>query len=166
VSIVINKVGKKVVKVQDCPTKVIVVDEGAQGPIGPTGPVGPPGPPSTLAETFIAKRTAQGSIGGQRAVIGNADGSVSYADTTNITHAGQVLGITLNAANDTEEITIIRAGLMSFEGWSWDETLPVYLAENGLLSQNASVLGFSQIVGFAESPTDLFVNLREPIILT
>jgi len=117
------------------------------------------------ARRLTAVREASGSIGGQRAVIANTDGTISYADTQNLSHLGRVLGISAGAGNDGDDVLVIREGLISFSGWAWDTSLPVYLATNGLLSQNASTSGFSQIVGFAESPTDLYVNLREPIVI-
>lgn len=117
------------------------------------------------AQRLTAVRSASGSIGGQRAVIANTDGTISYADTQNLSHLGRVLGISAGAGNDGDDVLVIREGLISFSGWAWDTSIPVYLATNGLLSQNASNTGFSQIVGFAESPTDLYVNLREPIVI-
>jgi hypothetical protein len=141
----------------------VIVDliDVVEGPQGPTGPVGPPGATDKLSY----RRIASGPLGGQRMIKSNTDGTVSYADTTDVTHAGKVLGMTDFAVVDGEEVLIVREGLIEFEGFSFDIGLPVYLGENGLITQTASVSGFSQIVGFAENPTSLFLNLREPIIL-
>lgn len=122
--------------------------------------------PRGLSDKMYFIRIADGPIGGHRAVIGNLDGTVSYADTEDVLHLGKVLGITTSSAEDGEEVEIIRSGIIEFNGWSWDVETPVFLSTNGLLSQTPSVVGFSQIVGFAESPTKLFVNLREPLLLT
>jgi hypothetical protein len=152
-TIIINKTKTSITRGDDCPEKIIVVNDAMRGPPG-------------LSNLFFFVRRANGPIGAHRAVISNEDGSVSYADTTNTLHLGKVLGITTASVVDQEEVTIIRGGLIEFEGWSFNVDQPVYLAVNGLLTQNPSVAGFSQIVGFAESPTALFVNLREPILLT
>jgi len=133
--------------------------------IGVQGPPGPPGPPSVIAERILITRIASGNIGGQRMVISNVDGTVSFADSSNLLHLGKVVGLTDFAALDGEEVTITREGLVEFEGFSFDPDLPVYLSTDGLLTQTPAVTGFSQIVGFAESPTKLFVYLREPILL-
>ena len=151
-SIVINKVAKKTIKVDDCPTKTVIVDEGARGPRG-------------LSDLFFLSRIANDVLGGHRAVIANLDGTIDYASASNLDHMGKVLGIIVRSVLEGERVDVIRGGLLEFEGWSWDVDLPVYLAENGLLTQNPTGAGFSQIVGFAESPTGLFVNLREPIQL-
>jgi len=153
VTIIVNKVKKRTVKVDDCPTKTVVIDEGARGPRG-------------LSDLFFTNRIANSQMGGHRAVISNEDGTIDYADSSDIGHLGKVLGIIVRAVLPGERVDVIRGGLLEFEGWSWDTDLPVYLAENGLLTQNPATSGFSQIVGFAESPTGLFVNLREPILLT
>lgn len=152
-TIVINKGHSQITKGDDCPTTTVVVNDGERGPPG-------------LSNLFFFVRRADGAIGGHRAVVSNEDGTVTYADNTNLNHLGKVLGITTSAVLDGEEVKIIRGGLIEFEGWSFNVDLPVYLAENGLLTQNPATQGFSQILGFAESPTGLFVNLREPILLT
>ena len=142
-TIIVNKVKRK----------TVVVDEGARGPRG-------------LSDLFYLSRIANSDLGGHRAVISNEDGTIDYADSNNVGHCGKVLGIIVKATLEGERVDVIRGGLLEFEGWSFDVDLPVYLAENGLLTQNPATQGFSQIVGFAESPTGLFVNLREPILLT
>jgi hypothetical protein len=132
--------------------KTVVVDAGARGPRG-------------LSDLFFLTREANVTLGGHRAVIANVDGTIDYASASNLDHMGKVLGIIVDAVLEGRKVDVIRGGLLEFEGWSWDVSLPVYLAENGLLTQNPTGAGFSQIVGFAESPTGLFVNLREPIQL-
>jgi hypothetical protein len=118
-----------------------------------------------LSDLFFLTRVANDDLGGHRAVISNEDGTIDYADSSNLNHLGKVLGVSVQSVLEGESVNVIRGGLLEFEGWSWDVNLPVYLAQNGLLTQNPVSAGFSQIVGFAESPTGLFVNLREPIQL-
>jgi hypothetical protein len=133
----------------------------ASGPIGPQGPIGPPG----LSDRMFFVRIAAENIGGHRAVMGNLDGTISVASSSNTGHLGKVLGITIGAVVEGEETEVIRSGIIEFEGWDWNLDNPIYLSVNGLLSQTPATTGFSQIVGFAETPTKLFVNLREPILL-
>jgi hypothetical protein len=142
-TIIVNKVKRK----------TVVIDEGARGPRG-------------LSDLFFLTRTAAVDLGGHRAVISNLDGTIDYADATNLDHLGKVLGVIVRSVLTGEKVDVIRGGLLQFEGWDWDTSLPVYLAQDGLLTQTPSAVGFSQILGFAESPTGLFVNLREPIQLS
>jgi len=131
---------------------------------GPQGPQGPQGARGESNESYIIK-PVQGNIGGQRFVTGNINGTVSYADATNLSHLGRVIGITLNAASDGDDVEVLIFGYVEFNGWDFDISAPVYLSTEGLVTQTQPTTGFSQIVGFAESPTKLFINLREPIIL-
>lgn len=146
-------------------TEVIVIPQVIEVEIstpGLQGIQGPPGQPG--AEVF--ERVASGNIGGHRVVVSNSDGTVSYADYTEPTHAGKVFGLTITAADDGDILEIKRSGSVDFNGWDFDTSLPVFLGENGLLTQTAPTTGFSQIVGFAEIPTRLFLNFREPLKLS
>ena len=140
--------------------QVISIDRGQRGPQGPTGQQGQQGISGT---TYT--RIASGSIGGQRFVVTNGDGTVSYASNLNDSQINKVFGITLNAANDGENVNVLTFGLTEFNGWSWNTALPIFLGDNGLPTQTVPSSGFSLIVGFAETPTNIFVDLREPIYL-
>ena len=145
----------------------IVVNELKQLEIisqGPKGNKGDKGDRGDAGVNYVTK-TASGSIGAHRFVISNSDGSVSYASQSNLAHLGKVVGITLNSANDAENVDIQLLGYITFNGWDFDDLLPIYLADNGLINQILPMSGFSQIVGFAESSDTIFINLREPIIL-
>ena len=115
--------------------------------------------------TLSVVRQASGAIGGHRVVITTSTNTVTYADKSEPTHVGRVLGVTTNAADDGDDLLVVREGRVEHNGWSWTAFLPVYLSTNGTLTQTPPSTGFSQIVGFAETPTSLFVSLREPIIL-
>ena len=154
-TIIVNKVSQKTITVDDCPRDSIIFEQSQRGPRGPRG----------LSDLFFLTREAAADLGGHRAVISREDGTIEYADSSNLNHLGKVLGVIVQAVLTGESVNVIRGGLLEFEGWDWNVNLPVYLAENGLLTQNPVSAGFSQIVGFAESPTGLFVNLREPIQL-
>lgn len=116
-------------------------------------------------ETVTLRRTASGNIGGHRAVFASGS-AVAYADNTDLSHLGRVLGVTTTAANDGDVVTVINKGRIIFSGWSWTSGFPVYFGTSGALTQSAPNTGFLQIVGMAETPTSLFVSLREPITLT
>jgi len=136
----------------------------SRGPQGAKGDKGDKGDRGDAGQNYVVK-PALGNIGGERFVIGNLDGTVSYADATNLSHLGRVVGISLNAASDGDDVEVLIFGYIEFNGWNFDISAPVYLSTDGLITQTQPTTGFSQIVGFAESPTRLFINLREPIIL-
>ena len=136
---------------------------GPQGPAGPQGAQGPAGPSGGAALSVVA----DSSIGGHRVVVLKASGAPEYADNTNSSHTNKVLGITLNAGNSGDTISVVRSGEVVEPTWNWTLDLPVFLGTNGLLTQSAPAnpAVFSQVVGFPVDATTLFVTLREPLLL-
>ena len=109
--------------------------------------------------------TAGAALGGHRMVVLNGGGVAIYADCTEATHAGKVLGMTLGAIADGDSGDVLRSGEVVEPSWNWTLDAPVFLGTAGQLTQVQPVSGFSQIVGFPVSTTKLFVSLREPITL-
>lgn len=137
-----------------------VMSVGLTGPMGPRGLAGASGA-GTTASVYLAGS----AIGGLRVVLLASDQRVIYADQTIVEHARRVLGVSLNAAIENDEVTICTGGEVTDPSWNWDTDLPVYLGINGLLTQVAPAIGFSLVIGIALSSTYIFVNIREPIIL-
>lgn len=136
-----------------------VVSLGAVGPEGPQGPIGPAGGSALTV-------TAGMALGGHRLVVLNGAGVAIYADRTEPTHVGKVLGMTLGAIADGDSGDVLRAGEVVEPSWNWTLDAPVFLGTSGQLTQTPPLTGFSLIVGFPVSTTKLFVSLREPLILS
>lgn len=120
-------------------------------------------PPNTL------QYPAAGAIGGHRLVIVDTNSRAAYAGNDQLPHVGRVVGISTGAVADGALVTIQIRGEMTEPTWAWNLTLPVYLGVNGLLTQaqpTGPTAKFSQIVAFPLSATKLFVNLREPILIS
>lgn len=150
--------------IPDPPAVVLEIPvSGPQGPVGPQGPQGPAGPSGGAAINF----TADSTIGGHRVIVLNANEAPEYADNSNSSHIHKVMGVTLNAGNAGDTISIVRSGEVVEPTWNWTLNSPVFLGTNGLLTQTPpqSPAVFSQIVGFPKTPTTLFVHLREPLLL-
>lgn len=144
---------------------VTVVDVGFQGPAGRTGEQGIPGPAGGTAYTLMSDVP----LGGHRAIIPEVVGMdtfARYASNLDLTHANKVIGITVAASAADTPASIVRSGEVTEPSWNWTMNMPVYLGDNGLLTQTppeAPAL-FSLIVGFPITATKLFVSIREPII--
>lgn len=112
----------------------------------------------------IYRAIADTSISGHRAVIRTASG-ISYASNDNLSHKLATIGVTLNAANVGDMVTVIVYGEITEPSWNWTPNLPVFLGVNGNLVQVApnQVNSFSLIIGFAISPQILLVSLKEAI---
>lgn len=136
-----------------------VVSGGSAGPRGEMGPAGPSGGSSIVVTSDIA-------IGGNRAVVVDASNHAQYASNQTLTHANKVVGISINAAAAGDSINVLRSGEITEPSWNWTLDQPVYLADNGTLTQTppSNPALFSLIVGFPITATKLFVSIREPII--
>lgn len=141
-------------------TSVQVVSVGEQGPAGAQGATGPSG-----GATFTV--TAGAAIGGHRIIHLDAAEKAQYASNQNAAHALTALGMTLGAAILNDPVDVQRTGEVTEPSWAWTLDQPVYLADNGLMTQTTPVSPalFQRIVGFPTAATKLFLSFREPIFL-
>ena len=105
------------------------------------------------------------ALGGHRVVISSA-GALYYASSTNLAHKNRVIGLTLGAVTIGAVASYLKEGLITEPSWTWNTSLPVYLADNGLLTQTpVNTTGFVMIVGMPASSTSLYISFQSPIIL-
>lgn len=124
----------------------------------------------SLSATNATKTTttllASGAIGGSRIVITNGDGTASYADATNQNHKHKIIGITENAANNNDVLTIITSGELTDNAFNFTTGTPIFLGVNGLLTQTApSSPSFQHIIGVAKNSTTIIIQQNQPILL-
>jgi hypothetical protein len=109
--------------------------------------------------------TAGEDLGGHRVVV-SLGGNLYYANTTNLAHKNRVVGLTLGATTVGAVSSYLKEGLITEPSWAWNTSLPVYLADNGLLTQTpVNVTGFVMIAGMPASSTSLYVSFQPSIIL-
>lgn len=140
-----------------------LVSEAIQGPQGIQGIQGPPG------ALLIFSYSASIAISGHRIVSLNGLGEVEYASSGNITQANRIVGMTMNAAVPGGLVSVQKFGELTEPSWNWTLSQPIYLSIDGALTQtppSTPASQFSVIVGFPISPTAIFVNIGNPIILT
>lgn len=125
------------------------------------GPSGPPGSAGALHMPYPADT----ALSGHRVVKVEANGKVAYADNTNPADAGQVLGVTLNAALPGDVVNVQVTGELTESSWAWVPGLPVYLGSAGNLTQTLPVMGFQLVVGIAVAPNKLVIGIKQAIIL-
>lgn len=145
--------------------RIDIITQGTQGIPGIQGPRGLQGPPGGATLEY----TAGVAVGGHRAVILDGSGQLAYASAADMSHAGRIIGITVAAADAAAQCQVQNFDRLDEPSWNWDTSMPVYLGIDGLLTQQAPTQPdskFSMVVGFPISSTSLFVNLREPIILS
>lgn len=106
---------------------------------------------------LLMQRNAGEALGGHRAVV-LSSGMAFYADSSNLDHAGLVVGITTGAAAQGASASIQSGGeLAGLSGLIPDQA--IFLSTNGGLTQSAPITGFSQQLGIALSATAMLINL-------
>jgi hypothetical protein len=144
-----------------------VAAQGPAGPIGPqgnTGPIGPQGPigPEGISGIQSIVIFTNIPLSGNKVIAYTANG-VAYADNTNLTHIGSVLGFTRTSCSANSNTSIQTFGFLNgFYGLN--SGLPVYLSTNGDLTQTVPTTGFVNNLGIAISSTELNINITMPIV--
>jgi hypothetical protein len=121
-------------------------------------------PPAEQDDDMVG--TANANLSGHRVVrsIGTDD-LVDYADSSNVAHAGTIIGITLNAANMGDTIAIRATGEIVEPSFSFAPG-PIYFNASGSLTQTRPTEGFVQQVAVASSLTEIVVQIGPPIVLS
>jgi hypothetical protein len=133
--------------------------QNGQGPAGPAGPQGVPG----IAGALELK--AAQALGGHRVVIAVGADGCDYADATNPAHFARVIGMTTGAAAAGALVTVQTSKSIDNAGWAWTPNGDLWLSANGLLTQTIPTGGaFVQPVGFALTPTRVWIDLTEPVL--
>lgn len=123
------------------------------------------GAPGSSSQGGIISGVAAIATAGHRALYPRADGSgLAVASASDVTHAGRVVGISLAAASAGASIAYVDDGPIDEPSWSFTPG-PVWLGEQGQITQALPSAGFTQIVGTAVTPTQIVVSLQPPIIL-
>jgi hypothetical protein len=94
-----------------------------------------------------------------------ADKLVYYADQSDLTQKA-VLGLSIQAARIGEMIIIKTSGQLIEPSWHWELNKFIYLAENGLLTQDIPTQGRIIEIGIPLTESSLLIRIRRPIKLS
>lgn len=124
------------------------------------------GLPGVDGEDFNLTGFAPQAISGQRVVILDENNQIFYADCSDLSRAYQIVGLTQAAIGEGESGRIITFGEFSENGWNWIPNQPLFLGENGFITQTVLPTAiFIQRIGKSLSPTKIFINLEPPIFI-
>jgi hypothetical protein len=76
----------------------------------------------------------------------------------------QALGVSLTTGSADAELVIQTQGFIDDLAWSWTEGL-VWCGPGGVLTQVPPIDGWDFVIGFATSPTRLYIDLNVPVLL-
>ncbi len=137
--------------------EVLAVSE--QGPRGIQGPPGPAGGATTIT-------VGAAPLSGHTAVALDASGRLIYADCTDATQIGLVLGILAGAYAVGDQAVVQTDFDLVHAGWTF-VTGPVYVGAGGALVQALPPGAvFVQVIGYATAPTRLRISLQPPILIS
>lgn len=156
--IVLEERGESGVLVEVPAPRVDVVTEALQGPPGPMGPIGPIG-----GTTLVTVGAAP--ISGHTAAALGADGLLIYADCTNPSHLGAVLGVVANAYGAGDPAVVQTSFDLSHTGWAFSPG-PVFAGAGGAIVQTLPPGAvFAQVLGYALSATRIRIDVQPPIAI-
>jgi hypothetical protein len=89
-------------------------------------------------------------------------GTIGYADSSNVNHAGYVLGISSNSATAGTAINISTTGLMT--GFTSLGSGIAYLGTGGNIVTTPPTSGFLQQIGIVISSTSILIDIGNPIL--
>lgn len=142
--------------------EVEVVEVIAVAEQGPRGIQGIPGPAG--GATLVTVGAAP--ISGHTAVALGADGLLIYADCTNPSHLGAVLGVVANAYGAGDPAVVQTSFDLSHAGWAFTPG-PVFAGAGGAIVQTLPPGAvFAQVLGYALSATRIHIDVQPPIALT
>lgn len=100
--------------------------------------------------------TSTAPLNAYKLITTDATGLAIYASSADVTHVDQVLGVALNSGTTLQVQTM---GLVDNTGWSWTAGQPLFVGVNGDITTNPNTGLFSQLVGYAQSATRIFIRL-------
>ena len=100
--------------------------------------------------------TSTAPLNAYKLITTDAAGFAVYASSAEVSHVDQVLGVALNSGTALQVQTM---GVVDNTGWSWTPGSPLFVGVNGDITTNPGTGLFSQLVGYAQSATRIFIRL-------
>lgn len=113
-------------------------------------------------DSGLQLNAGEGGVLGHRALMVNADGTVSHADPT---LADTYVGIAKGAAAGGDPVGIAFRDTVVEPTWTWLRGLPVFFIADGVLTQTPPATICVAHVGVAISPTAILLSKTQPIFL-
>lgn len=109
--------------------------------------------------SFVINRLCGNTILALRVVVSNPNGYIEHASNLNPSHVYAILGITITGGIYGQYATIQYTGVISDPAWSWNHGYPVYLGEDGVLTQIQPTEGFIYQIGYATTPHEIALRM-------
>lgn len=104
-----------------------------------------------------------GGVPALGAVAYNQDHELTALDCRIPTDRNRAPGLSLNAASVGAKLNVLWFGFRTYSSWSWTPGRPIYLGENGALTQlRHKAPAYTQILGVALAPTAIYFAPQTP----
>ena len=126
------------------------------------------GGPTPDPDTVEIAKVADAAISGLRVVVDLGSNRVRHADPGTLSDAYRILGVTLDAAAEDEDVMVKLEGQISSGSFSFTPGEPVFVSADGALTQTPPALPgslYRVVVGYAVSATVLTLRISEPVEL-
>ena len=101
-----------------------------------------------------------------RVTVINSLSKAIYAEPSINEHAHKIIGVTITGAAGAGEMVQIRNyGQIEYAGWSWAADAPIYLGDDGTLTQTAPTSGARVQVAFPIASNRMFIDIKAPVFL-
>ena len=106
-------------------------------------------------------------ISAVKAIYSNG-ASIFLGDASEDFQHASIVGMSITAGGIGEEVRYLLSGCLFDSSFSFTDGEPVYLAENGNITQNDPVGAgyvYRVLIGYATGTNGLNINIQEPIII-
>lgn len=117
-------------------------------------------------EPTLIELIAGSTIQAYRFVTTNSSGQAIYADSSIASHRNRIVGITLQASLPGDTLMIQEDMLVENTGWNFTPESLLYLGTQGTLTTNPRTGVFSNILGYAVTPTSVRIQIGRSISLS
>jgi hypothetical protein len=111
-------------------------------------------------------KISNGVINAFNVVKMNSSGSVSVTTSNDVSNAYNTLGVSYTSTIDNEECIVYTRGEITHIGWSFAFGLPIFIGDNGELTQIRPSTGFLQKIANVVNGNTISIDLGVAIILS
>lgn len=109
--------------------------------------------------SFVLNRLCDNTVLTLRCVVSKPTGRIEHASNLNLAHTYSILGIAITGGIYGQYATIQYTGVISDPAWNWNHGFPVYLGDDGVLTQIQPTEGFIYQIGYATTPHELALRM-------
>ena len=110
----------------------------------------------------VLKKVASEDISALRLVVATSETNIKLADK-DLYEDSKVLGLSITSGLTGENVKIITFGQVKDSFFTFTLNEPLYLGDNGIISQSPALLGFSTTIGHGLGNGAIFIDIQEPI---